>query len=157
MKPLTLCQANRIKVKVRTVRRHPAGPAMKLLTCCQENSIKVGVRIIKRHSAGLAMKSLTTCQANRSGNEDSQKVPSWTCHEITHFLSRQQEWKWGQTEGTWHLDLKTTHSLWDNSTRVGVRLVRRHQLGLMTSNHTQAVKPTEPEEGWEQSKGTYML
>ena len=26
----------------------------------------------------------------------------------------------------------------------------------MASNHTQAVKPTEPEEGWEQSKGTWV-
>ena len=51
IKSLTFCQANRTRVRVRTVRRDPAGPGMKSLTCCQANRTRVGVRTVRRDPA----------------------------------------------------------------------------------------------------------
>ena len=53
-------------MEVRIVRRHPAGPGMKLLTPCQANRTRVGVKTVRRHPAGPAMKSHTPCQVNRT-------------------------------------------------------------------------------------------
>jgi len=52
MKSLTNCQGNRTRVGVKTVRRHPAGPAMKSLTSCQGNRTRVGVKTVRIHPAG---------------------------------------------------------------------------------------------------------
>ena len=48
----------------RIVRRDPAAPDMKSLTSCQANRIRVEMRTMRK-AAGPGMKSLTHCQANR--------------------------------------------------------------------------------------------
>ena len=74
MESLTHCQANRIRVGVRIVRRDTAGPGMESLTNCQANRIRVGVRIVRRDTAKPGMEILTTCQANKIRvGENSEK------------------------------------------------------------------------------------
>ena len=47
MESLTVCQTNRIKVGVRTVRRNIAGPSMKSLTSYQANQTRVEIRTVR--------------------------------------------------------------------------------------------------------------
>ena len=56
-----ICQGNRTRVAVRTVRRDTAEPGMESLTNCQT---RVAVRTVRRDTAG-RMESLTYYQANR--------------------------------------------------------------------------------------------
>jgi len=42
-------------VRVKRVRRHPNGPAIKLLTPYQGNRTRVEVKTVRRHPAGHAM------------------------------------------------------------------------------------------------------
>ena len=41
------------------VRRNTAGPGMESLTACQANRMRVGVRTVRRNTAGPSMESLT--------------------------------------------------------------------------------------------------
>ena len=66
MELLTNCQANRMRVRVTTVRKDTARPGMESLTCYY-------------------------AQQHQIGSEDSKKGHSWTWHGITHFLLSQQD------------------------------------------------------------------
>ena len=92
MESLTACQANRTRVRVRTVRRDTAG--IESLTVCQANRTRVGVRTERRDTAEPGMESLTCCQANRTivGVRTMRRnTMSWTWHGITYSLSSQQD------------------------------------------------------------------
>ena len=52
-------------MRVRTMRKYMAGPGMKLaLTCCQANRIRVGMRTIRKAIVMCSIELLTVCQAN---------------------------------------------------------------------------------------------
>ena len=61
IKLLTSCQANRTRVGVRIVRRHPARLGMKSLTSCQVNRTRVGETAVRKHPVGPGMKVHTAC------------------------------------------------------------------------------------------------
>ena len=65
---------------MRTVRRGRAGSGMKSLTwTCQANRIRVGVRTIRMDTTGpTSNHSLPMKQTNPSGSKNSEQRHSWT-------------------------------------------------------------------------------
>ena len=81
------------------------------------------------HGMQMWLESLTSCQVIGPEWKDGEKRPSWTWHEITHFLSIQQE-KSGCEDSkkspSWSDIMKPLTPCQANSTRIII--VRDHSL-----------------------------
>ena len=71
------------------MRRNRAEHAMPSLTSCQANRARLKIRSVRRGTAEPATHLLSSEQG-QIGCEDSDKGHCWTWHEITHKLSTQQ-------------------------------------------------------------------
>ena len=205
MKSLTCCQANSIIVGVMTVRIDSVAPGMQLLTSCQAHRTRVEVKVLVRADpAAAGMQSLTNCQANRTrlgvkavrmdlaipATNHSQTIKKrrpeckgsqWeqigncTYHEITHFLTGQQDQSENEQRGNESSKMKLltccevnrTSVNEDNENRPGsciwheiTHLLLNQQdqsentgsenRSNLPQNHSFAVKPKWPDWEWKQ-------
>ena len=90
MTSLTRCQGKKTRLRVR---KDPAEYYdMTSLTRCQANSISVILRKVRRGpDEWHEITHFLSSQQDQSKCEDSEKRSSWTWHDITYFLSGQQD------------------------------------------------------------------
>jgi len=150
IKPLTNCQATR--VEVRTVRRL-AQPGMKSLTSCQAHRTKVEMRTVRMASTRPGMKSFTSCQANKTTVRRDPAVPGQKSLTNCQANRTRVEVRTVRSDPswTWH---EISHCLssqqdqeWEQWEGIPLDLVW---------NHSLPIKLTGSKWEWEQWEGTQL-